>query len=179
MSHIKPLPLNGLDTDLQHSIQRNIKARVLSTDFQVRVWAHKPDAALDWLKLLETLIVNSSLPERLREIVRLKIASITNCSACKIARKSDTVTDADLACLGSDDPRFTKAEQAALRYAELFATDFDMIGDGEFDELKAHFSQAQIVDLNMFVAMMFAGGRMTFVQKAYADQENSAPVKER
>lgn len=147
---------------------------MLSSDFQVRVWAHKPDAALALLQLLETLNVNSSLPERLREIVRLKIASITNCTAYKIARKSDTISDEDIACLNADDPRFSPTEHAALRYAELFATDFDMIGKREFDALKAHFSSTQIVDLNMFVAMMFAGGRMTFVQKSYAEQDGDA-----
>lgn len=173
MPYIEPLPLNTLDDELQQDIRRNRAANVLSSDLQVRIWAHRPKAAKRWLALLETLTVESSLPARLRELVRLKIASITNCNACQIARKSDEVTEEDIACLGSDDPRFSAAEQAALNYAELYATDYFAIGQDAFKRLEDYFTSAQIVDLNMFVAMMFTGGRMTYVQRAFPEDQKS------
>jgi alkylhydroperoxidase family enzyme len=101
--------------------------------------------------------------------VRLRIAAITTCQACLAARKSDTVTEEDLACLSSDHPHFTDAERAALRYAELFAGDYFAIDEALFETLAKHFSTAQIVELNLYSALMLAGGRMTFVQRGYEE----------
>ena len=104
---------------------------------------------------------------------RLKIASITNCRACQVARKSDAVSEEDIACLSWDDPRFTPAEQAALRYAELFAGDYFAIDEDVYAELERHFSTAEIVELNLFAALMLAGGRMTYVQRGYPEDEDA------
>lgn len=167
MAFITPLPHDDLDDDLKVMIADLRDKQVLSTDYQARIWAHRPEAAKAWLALLDALNTGSTLDGRLRELVRLKIASITNCSACQTARKSSDVTEEDIACLTWSDPRFTPAEQAALRYAELYAADYFSIDESIYDGLRAHFTTAQIVDLNMFAAMMLAGGRMTYVQQAY------------
>ena len=42
---------------------------------------------------------------------------------------------------------FTPRERAALRFAELLALDHHKIDDGLFDELRRHFTDAQIVEL--------------------------------
>ena len=152
---------------LQDAVGRGQHNRMLSSTTPVQVWAHRPKAALAWLALMDSLHSASLLDERLRELVRLKIASITTCQACQLARKSDTVTEQDIACLSSDSEHFTPAEQAALAYAELFASDYMAIGDEHFARLGEFFSTEQVVELGMFCALMLAGGRMTFVQQAY------------
>lgn len=167
MPAINPVAFEKLPPDLATAIERNIASRNLSSSIQVRVWAHRPRAARAWLAMLEEFHEHSSLGERLRELVRLKIASITACQACQIARKSDEVTEQDIACLTWSDPRFTPAEQAALHYAELFAADYFAIDDRIYDELARHFSTEQIVELGMYAALMLAGGRLTYVQRAY------------
>jgi alkylhydroperoxidase family enzyme len=107
-------------------------------------------------------------------LVRLKIAAITKCSACEIARKSDEVSEDDIACLTWDSPRFSPAEQAALHYAELFAFDYFAIDERIYEKLELHFSTEEIVELNMFSALMLAGGRMTYVQRGYPEQATEA-----
>jgi len=77
------------------------------------------------------------------------------------------VSEADIACLARDNARFSPAEQAALDYAERFAGDYLSIDDALFERLRTHFSTAELVELNMFCALMLAGGRMTYVQQAY------------
>ena len=116
---------------------------------------------------MESLHNDSVLDERLRELVRLKIASITTCKACQLARKSDAVTEEDIACMATDSASFTPAERAALRYAELFAGDYLAIDDTDFLQLGDFFSTAQVVELGLYCALMLAGGRMTLVQQAY------------
>ncbi|WP_313054304.1 carboxymuconolactone decarboxylase family protein [Pseudomonas lopnurensis] len=167
MSRIPPVPLAELPDALREAVERGQRSRILSSPRPVQVWAHRPAAALAWVRLLESLHEDSLLDERLRELVRLKIASITTCQACQVARKSDRVSEEDIACLATDSPRFSAEERAALRFAELFAADYMAIDDSHFAALGEHFSQAQIAELNMFCALMLAGGRMTYVQQAY------------
>jgi alkylhydroperoxidase family enzyme len=112
-----------------------------------------------------------SLDERVRELVRLQIAAVTQCRSCQVARKSDTVTDEDVACLAPDSPRFTAREQAALRFAQLFAADPLSIDAVVFEELRRHFSVDEIVDLGMFSGLMLAGGRLNKVLRGYPDDE--------
>lgn len=157
---------------LAEAVARGRASRMLSSSVPVQVWAHRPQAALAWLALLDQLHNHSLLDERLRELVRLRIASITTCQACQLARKSDTVQPADLAalqCAPADSPHFSLRERAALRYAEKFAADPHAVDDADFTTLAAAFSTAETVDLQLFCALMLAGGRMTLVQQAYEE----------
>ena len=61
-----------------------------------------------------------------------------------------------------------------LDYAKLFAGDYMAIDDGIFAELARWLSVADIVELNMFCALMLAGGRMTYVQCAYEAETSNA-----
>jgi len=167
MARVSLVPLDEMASELRDAVARGQQSRMLSSPRPVQVWAHRPDAALAWLGLLESLYENSVLDERLRELVRLKIASITTCHACQLARKSDQVTEVDVACLSSGSDHFAPSERAALVFAELFASDYMAIGDEHYARLAEFFSEAQVVELNMFCALMLAGGRMTYVQQAY------------
>lgn len=166
---IPPVPLAELPAPLAKAVARGRDNRMLSSTLPVQIWAHRPELAERWLATMDAIHSRGVLPDRLRELVRLKIASITSCPVCQVARKSDEVNEEDIACLTWDDPRFSPAEQAALRYAELFAADYFSIGEEVFDQLALHFTTEQIVELNMFAALMLAGGRMTYVQRGYDD----------
>lgn len=50
-----------------------------------------------------------------------------------------------------DSPRFTQAEKLALRYSELMAVNPDAIGAGFYEELRRHYSEAEIVELGTFI----------------------------
>ena len=159
---IEPVASEAIAPELKAAIDHNIASRALSSDVQVRTWAHRPELALRWLGLLEAMHERSALDGRLRELMRLRIASITGCQVCQVARKSDEVGEEEI-CRDWSDARFTGAEQAALRYASLFATDYDSIDSQLFASLHANFTTGQVVELCMFVALMMAGGRMTYV----------------
>jgi AhpD family alkylhydroperoxidase len=175
MSPTPRLPLVSLrdfSPALAEAVQRGRDSRMLSSTVPVQVWAHRPQAALAWLALLDQLHNHGALDARLRELVRLRIAAFTQCQACQVARKSDAVDAQDLAalaCAPADSDRFSPGERAALRYAELFAVDPHAIEQSDFDTLARHFDTPQIVELQMFCALMLAGGRMTLVQRAYEE----------
>lgn len=169
MPMIDPLPLDSLPPGLAEAVARGQASRMLSSTVPVQIWAHRPEAAQAWLATMDALHSGALLDARLRELVRLKIASITACRACQVARKSDEVSEEDIACLSWDDPRFSPAESAALHFAELFAADYFSIDEAIFAGLAEHFSPAEIVELNLFSALMLAGGRMTYVLRGYPE----------
>ncbi len=168
---IDPVPLDELPAAVAAAVEAGRATRMLSSVIPVQIWAHRPNIALAWLKTIEEMHERGLLEPRLRELVRLKIASITACRACQIARKSDAVSEEDIACLGWDDPRYSPREQAALLYAELFVGDYLAIDEEIYARLADHFTTAEIVELGMFAALMLAGGRMTFVQRGYEETE--------
>jgi alkylhydroperoxidase family enzyme len=173
MVRLPVVPISELPEELANAVERGVRSRMLSSTLAVQVWAHRPQLALAWLNTIEQMHAHGVLDDRLRELVRLKIASITSCRACQVARKSDRVSEEDIACLSTDDRRFTPAERAAMRYAQTFASDPLDVDDAMFDELKCWFDTPQIVELNMFCALMLAGGRMTFVQRAYEEEKTA------
>jgi alkylhydroperoxidase family enzyme len=175
MPRISPVPVESLPPALASLIEKGRANRMLSSTIPVQIWAHRPGVAAAWLSALEEMHLRSCLPERLRELVRLRIAGITTCQACMVARKSDTVTEEDLACLSAEHPRFTAAERAALRYAELFAGDYFAIDEALFARLAEYFNIEQVVELNLYCALMLAGGRMTYVQRGYEEAPAAVP----
>ena len=55
---------------------------------------------------------------------------------------------------------FTDREKTALEYAELFAYDHHAIDDGFFDELRAQFDDAEILELGMMIGQYIGFGRL-------------------
>ena len=61
----------------------------------------------------------------------------------------DGLTEAAVCSLERPDeaPDLTDAERAALRFADLFATDHLAIDDAVYEDLRSHFSEDQLVAL--------------------------------
>lgn len=136
-----------------------------------RIFAHCPEQALGLMGFGGALKVNRSLPDRMVELVRLRIAFFNQCRSCMAIRYSDALADGldeDLVCSlekPAEAENLTDAEKVAIRYGELFATDHLAIDDGIYDELRTHFSEAQIVELGMTVAFFVGFGRLAATWK--------------
>jgi alkylhydroperoxidase family enzyme len=57
-------------------------------------------------------------------------------------------------------PDLTEAERAAIRYGELFATNHLAIDDDVYAELRRHFTEGEIVELGLHVALCVGIGRL-------------------
>ena len=131
-----------------------------------RFFAHCPEQALGLMQFGGALKRNRALPERLVELVRLRVAFFNQCRSCMAIRYSDAVADGlseDLVCSLAkphEADNLSAAEKAAIRFGELMATDHLAIGDAMFDELRKHFSEAEIVELGMTVAFFVGFGRL-------------------
>ncbi len=164
MSRIAKLPAEQWDARLVAAIQPDTL-----TDLEqglTRYFAHCPEQALRLMGFGGALKRNRSLPDRLVELVRLRVAFFNQCRSCMAIRYSDAVADGvteGLVCSlerPQEAENLTPAEKAAIRYGELMATDHLAIDDAMYDELRQHFTEAQIVELGMTVAFFVGFGRL-------------------
>ena len=119
----------------------------------------------------ERAVAKSSLDKRLHELVRYRIAQLNQCTVCLAFRWDAAGVSDDEHGLVADHGRhdvFTPAEQAALTFAELFATDSTAISDELIATLEEQLGSAGLVDLTLVVGKYVAMGR--FMQVLGLDQ---------
>lgn len=133
------------------------------------VWTLRPEMAPGVGKIVDAVYKHSALPTREREVARMRIAQLNDCAACATFRADSVQAEAidedlyqSVANFRSDD-RYTRREQLAIEYAERFALDHRAIDDAFFADLRAHFADAEIVDLSICLAMFVGFGRMLAV----------------
>jgi AhpD family alkylhydroperoxidase len=131
-----------------------------------RYFAHCPEQALGLMGFGGALKRNRTLPDRLVELVRLRVAFFNQCRSCMAIRYSDAVADGvteGLVCSlerPQEAENLSAAEKVAIRYGELMATDHLAIDEKVYADLRQHFSEAQIVELGMTVAFFVGFGRL-------------------
>lgn len=164
MSRIEKLPPDQWDARLVAAIQPdNLTALEQGL---TRYFAHCPEQALGLMGFGGALKRNRTLPERLVELVRLRVAFFNQCRSCMAIRYSDAVADGvteGLVCSlerPQEAANLSAAEKAAIRYGELMATDHLAIDDTVYADLRQHFTEAQIVELGMTVAFFVGFGRL-------------------
>lgn len=132
----------------------------------LRIYAHRPELAVAYANFVQALRRESALPQRLIELVRLRVAFHNQCRSCMAIRYDPAVSDGvdeDLVCQleapeeGAD---LTAADRAALGFADLMATNHHAIDDDTFATLQPHFSEAQIVELGLHIATFVGFGRL-------------------
>lgn len=164
MSRIEKLPPEEWDTRIAAALQPD-KLSDLEQGL-TRYFAHCPEQALGLMQFGGALKMNRSLPDRLVELVRLRIAFFNQCRSCMAIRYSDAVADGvDEALVCSlerpqEAENLSAAEKAAIRYGEMLATDHLAVDDGVYKDLRQHFSEAQIVELGMTCAFFVGFGRL-------------------
>ena len=121
----------------------------------------------------DAAVWNSTLDWRLHELVRMRVATINECTVCLGWRTPMAVeagvTDDDLAAVTDpSDARFSPAERVALEYTTRFCTDSARIDDDLLARLQEHFDSGEIVELTLVIGKYIALGR--FMQVLGLDQ---------
>ncbi len=130
-----------------------------------RMLAHAPKAAMGPLQFGAALVFNRTLPERLFELMRLRIAFHNQCRSCMAIRYSsaaDSFTEDDVCSLEKpqEAENLDAREKLAIDLGERFATNHLSIDDAYFDTLKAEFTEAEIIELMLHCALYVGMGRM-------------------
>src|SRR5271169_2855358 len=100
MPRLEPVNLEDLDPELRGLLDDAQANRAVMEDTTVpRLWALRPELAKRQLPLHTAFHTSNLVDARVLELVRLRIALLNDCVACKAARLDDSVSDEDLACL--------------------------------------------------------------------------------
>ena len=130
------------------------------------IMSRLPDVAAAVGTVTNAVRETGGLSPRLMELVRLRIAFHNQCRSCMSIRYQSAIDDGltdDAVCSlarPAEAADLTDAERAALRFADLFATDHLAIDDTVYDGLRAHFTEDQLVALGLHCAMCVGLGRL-------------------
>ena len=103
------------------------------------------------------------LEPRLKELVRLRIATLNGCVLCKSVRMAPEAVSEDEAASGvdhADDADFSARERAAIHFAEKMAVDHHNIGDDDVEAMRRLFTDAEFLELAMMIGQYIGFGRV-------------------
>jgi AhpD family alkylhydroperoxidase len=130
------------------------------------ILAHRPDVAAGIGAAMDALRTNNTIGQRTMELIRLRIAFHNQCRSCMAVRYPEGVEEGlteELVCSleqPDESPDLTDGERAALRFADLFATDHLRIDDAVYDELRRYYSEGQLVEIGLICAISVGIGRL-------------------
>ena len=131
------------------------------------ILGHRPEVAGALGALKAALQASGTLPPRLVELVRLRIAFHNQCRSCMSVRYQsaidDGLTEGAVCSLErpADADDLSPAERSAVRFADLFATDHLSIDDTVYDDLRRYFTEDELVELGVHCAYAVGMGRLT------------------
>ena len=128
-----------------------------------RMLAHAPAAAMGPLQFGAALVSNRTLPERLIELLRLRIAFHNQCRSCMAIRYQRAAADVCSLETPSQADQLNDKERLAIELGDRFACDHLSIDDAFFTELKDEFTEAEVMELLMHCALYVGVGRLAAV----------------
>lgn len=164
MSRIRKVPLEEWSPELR-AMSLADEATPLEQGL-LRMMANAPEFAKAMVVFGASLFKARTLPRRLVELVRLRVAFHNQCRSCMAIRYQSAIDDGlteGMVCSlerpheASD---LTEAEKAAIAYADVSSVNHFSIDDSTFNELRRYFSEAEIVELGMFIAFFIGYGRL-------------------
>ncbi len=145
-----------------------LKVREMCEDLQVPddlflgILGHVPDYAKALIEAMHTSHAKGNVDHKLKEIMRIQLARTANDTYFANLRsrkaKSEGMTEETVEAGSGDyenDPRFSEAEKWALRYADWMYRDPKKLNAAFYDELKKHYTEAQIMEMGAFIALHY------------------------
>lgn len=125
---------------------------------QVKVFAHRPPALKHIMGLLLDFADEAVLPKRYLEIALVVVSKLNACDYCVIHHSPRLVEqgfDAETVerILDETVPGFDEVDHLVRDYAVKVTNDFHRIRDKTFEDLRAHFTEEQIVELTLRTAL--------------------------
>jgi AhpD family alkylhydroperoxidase len=127
---------------------------------------HAPELMTALHQFGHKLVELGTIPPRLVELLRLRIAFHNQCRSCMAMRYKSGIEDGvteDLVCSlerPAEAPDLTDAERAALAYADISSTNHFAINEDTFTDLRRHFSEREIIELGLHIANYIGFGRL-------------------
>jgi uncharacterized peroxidase-related enzyme len=126
--------------------------------------AHHPEMLKTFLSFYAS--VGRSLDRKLYELIYLRVSLINGCHYCAqhhvASSKRVGLTAGDWTALKAGNySSYSEKERAALAYVERLTRAPHEISETDFDELKKHFPDSEIVDIHMLAGLANLTNRVT------------------
>jgi uncharacterized peroxidase-related enzyme len=126
--------------------------------------AHRPEMLKNFLSFYAS--VGRSLDRKLYELIYVLVSLINGCHYClqhhvASSKRVGLTADDWTALKAGNFSRYSEKERAALTYAEKLTRAPHEITQTDFDDLKKHFSDPEIVDLHMLTGLANLTNRVT------------------
>lgn len=162
MSFIQPVPMDRIaDAELRALIEKCDAAGVPDARFG-QILAHKPEQAKAALEVILYSHQQGSVDHRLKEIIRIQLARFAEDEYFASLRSkkalAEGLTEAmiEAGCGDYEDSSlFSEAEKCALRFAEQMFLDASKVDKAFYDEMKGHYSEAEIMEIGSFIAIHY------------------------
>lgn len=116
---------------------------------------------------LDTAVKDSGFDHRLLHLVKLRSSQINGCAYCVDMHVKEALRDGEsqqrlhLISAWRESPLYTERERAALEWTEALTLLPQSRADDEFyDPLKAHFTDAEIVQLTVLIGVINTWNRL-------------------
>ena len=181
MSHIAPLDIAQIEDPELLALMARAAALGVPDELFTRIVARVPAYARVLLNALLVSHGEGHVDHRLKEVIRILLARFagdTYFSALRSKRALAAGLDEatiDEGCNNYEQgTRFTEAEKMALRYADMMYLDANQVDAAFYDELKKHYSEAQIMELGGFISFHY--GMQVFMRTLHAVPAASNPA---
>jgi len=126
---------------------------------QVAVFAHSPPAVTHLMGLLLDLRASGTVKRRYLELAIVAVSKLNECHYC-VAHHKPMLMVEGLSSAGvdrildyGDHPEFDEVDRLVVEYTIAVTNTPQSIRDALFDRLRAQFSEAQIVELTLRIAL--------------------------
>ncbi len=165
MPRVSKLPFEQIDPELQ-KIMGEYDGELGGSEF-VHVFAHAPDTFKKFIGFYFPLIseTRGGVDPRITELARMMVAEKNDCRLCKAARFAHAEKRGVSEELIQEIPHYRDSkllsarDKAAIHYAEVLAGDHKRADQALFDELREHFTEADIIDLGWRIVTFVGYGR--------------------
>ena len=162
MAFIPPVPMEKIeDADLRALIAQCGEAGVPDARFG-QILAHKPEQAKAALRVIQHSHQEGNVDHKLKEIIRIQLARFAEDDYFASLRSKKAMAAGlteeiiEAGCGDYDDsPLFSEAEKCALRFADQMFLDASKVDAAFYDEMKQHYSEAEIMEIGSFIAIHY------------------------
>ncbi len=157
MARVRSIPSSELPSDLAEIYER-FAGEYGPFRNQVAVFAHVPDAVRHLMGLLMALRQAETLPRRYLEIAIVVVSKLNECHYCVAHHKPFLAVEGISPngierLLEADNPELDDIDRLVIEYAKAAWQTPNRIRDSLFERLRAHFSEAQIVELTLRITL--------------------------
>ncbi|MCP4598034.1 carboxymuconolactone decarboxylase family protein [Neptuniibacter sp.] len=158
MAHLRPLENHEVDQELQDMFTHYENTRGFCPN-SVKTMARRPEISKTFGKLNQVILYEGTVPEELKMLVALASSLASGCRYCQSHMSNLSsiykAPDEKIAAIWEFETSdlFTEAERAAITVGIKGGTLPNEVSSEDFDNLKLHFSESEIVEIVATVAL--------------------------